>query len=565
MSSLINKLFLFCCCSFLFCFVISIDGINFDEQDFYSKYSKSEWVKASSNQKNRILKDYVKRESAALDALGRGFLFDPVIKNNLSNIERQLLVNFVYDYSVAFPLIDNKTKSLSFKNLSKDVFIKHLLVSHSASVLSNPPERSKDEALVFISSLRDSISSKSAGFEELSISCSDDPSAPRNGGVLGWLQWGVTPMPFQSSVWSLGVDSLSNIIETEYGYHLVVVDSVRSSEFAEYDDDSFEYSALKSSLVSVRDLLKEASFAYDRETLEGRVVFFENQIDSLVDLVLFEKESLSSLGQTFNLYSFLNSLDSRFVLCSVDNKKFGVRWLLSSLSQIPNSRIPEFADSSSFIDFIKIILMQKIAISDGYELEINKKPVYKKRVAVETSKLLYDSLLKKIVNSVGPPDSLRVLNYYNKHREEKYFNPERVVVRQIKVNTKTLADSLKSELTKNPNLFIDFASNFSINRADVGGLMDPFEAGKYNYMGEAAFSLAAGDISSPIENPDKTFSIILLEEKINKSFLPIERVYKRIESLLIKQDQEYIKKSTFENYLNSSGLEIGIKYEKFID
>jgi len=343
------------------------------------------------------------------------------------------------------------------------------------------------------------------------------------------------------------------------------VDSVRSSEFAEYDDDSFEYSALKSSLVSVRDLLKEASFGYDRETLEGRVVFFENQIDSLVGLVLFEKESLSSLGQTFNLYSFLNSLDSRFVLCSVDNKNFGVRWLLSSLSQIPNSRIPEFADSSSFIDFIKIILMQKIAISDGYELEINKKPVYKKRVAVETSKLLYDSLLKKIVNSVGPPDSLRVLNYYNKHREEKYFNPERVVVRQIKVNTKTLADSLKSELTKNPNLFIDFASNFSINRADVGGLMDPFEAGKYNYMGEAAFSLAAGDISSPIENPDKTFSIILLEEKINKSFLPIERVYKRIESLLIKQDQEYIKKSTFENYLNSSGLEIGIKYEKFID
>ena len=120
-------------------------------------------------------------------------------------------MNFVYDYSVAFPLIDNKTKSLSFKNLSKDVFIKHLLVSHSASVLSNPPERSKDEALVFISSLRDSVSSKSVGFEELSINYSDDPSAPRNGGVLGWLQWGVTPMPFQSSVWSLGVDSLSNI------------------------------------------------------------------------------------------------------------------------------------------------------------------------------------------------------------------------------------------------------------------------------------------------------------------------------------------------------------------
>ena len=137
---------------------------------------------------------------------------------------------------------------------------------------------------------------------------SDDPSAARNGGVLGWLNWGVTPMDFLSSVWSLGLDSLSNIIETEYGFHLVVVDSVRSSEFAEYDDDSYEYSALKSSLVSVRDLLKDASFAYDRETIDSRVVFFQNQIDSLVSLILLEKDSLALTGQTFNLHRFLSSL-----------------------------------------------------------------------------------------------------------------------------------------------------------------------------------------------------------------------------------------------------------------
>lgn len=565
MSFLINKRLLFCCFSFLFSFVIRIDDIAFDEQDFYSKYSKSEWVKASPNQKNRILKDYIKRESASIDAIERGFLFDPVIKNNLSNIERQLLVNFVYDFSVAFPLIDKKTKNLSYKNLSKDVFIKHLLVSHSNSVLSNPPERSKEEALSFISSLRDSASSGRVEFEELSKNHSDDPSAHRNGGVLGWLQWGVTPMAFQSSVWSLEVDSLSKIIETEYGYHFVLVDSTRSSEFSVYDNDSFEYSALKSSLVSVRDLLKEASFAYDRETIENRVVFFENQIDSLLELILLEKNSISSLGQTFNLYRFLSTLESRFVLCGVDNKKYGVKWFLSSLSQIPNSRIPDFTDSSSFIDFIKIVLMQKIAVFDGVELEINKKPVYSKRVSVEKNKLLYDSLLKNIVNSVGPPDSLRVFNYYNKNRDEKYFNPEKVLVRQIKLNSKTLADSLKIELSKNPDLFVDFATSFSINRSDVGGLMEPFEAGKYNYMGETAFSMEVGDVSSPIENPDKTFSIILLEEKINKTFLPLERVYKRIESLLIKQDQELIKKSTFEDYLKSPGLEIGKKYEKFIN
>ena len=565
MGLLINKIFLFCCCSFLFGFVISVDGVFFDEQDFYSKYSKAEWVKSPLNQKNRILKDYIKRESASLDAINRGFLYNPVIKNSLANIERQLLVNFVYDYSVAFPLISKESIFLSKKNLSTDVFIKHLLISHSGSVLSDPPETSKKDALAFIGSIRDSILGGFESFEVFARAYSDDPSAPRNDGVLGWLQWGVTPMSFQSPVWGLGVDSLSNVIETDYGFHLVLVDSLRSSEFAVYDQDSYEYSALKSSLVSVRDLLKDASFAYDRETFDSRVVFFSNQVDSLLSLILLEKNALASLGQTFNLYRFLSSLDSRFLLCSVDNKAYGVRWFLSSLSQIPNSRVPDLLDSASFVDFMKIIIMQKVALFDGIGLGIKQKSAYKKRVGVEKSRLLYDSLLKKIVNSVGPPDSLKVLAYYNKNKGEKYFNPEKVVVRQIKLNSKTLADSLSLQLIKKPSDFVSFASAYSINRSEVGGLMEPFESGKYNYMGEKAFSLDVGDISLPIENPDKTFSIILVEDKIERSFIPIERVYKRIESLLIKEGQENIKKTTFDGYLSSPGLVIGKKYEKFIN
>ena len=100
------KLFVITCLlGSLFGYVIDIGGVSFDEQDFYSKYSKSEWVKSSIGQKDRILKDYVKRESASLAAAKDGFLFDPIIKNKLFNIENQILVNLVYDYTVAFPLI----------------------------------------------------------------------------------------------------------------------------------------------------------------------------------------------------------------------------------------------------------------------------------------------------------------------------------------------------------------------------------------------------------------------------------------------------------------------------
>ena len=156
-----------------------------------------------------MYKRQVKRESASLAAAKDGFLFDPIIKNKIFNVENQILVNLVYDYTVAFPLISRESLALSQTNLKKDVFIKHLLVAHDASVLSSPPQRSKEEALGLISSIKDSLDSKTLSFEGFSKKYSDDPSAARNGGVLGWLQWGVTPMSFQSSVWSLDIGETS--------------------------------------------------------------------------------------------------------------------------------------------------------------------------------------------------------------------------------------------------------------------------------------------------------------------------------------------------------------------
>tara|TARA_Y100001935_G_scaffold240762_1_gene229568 strand:+ start:365 stop:2059 length:1695 start_codon:yes stop_codon:yes gene_type:complete len=550
-------------CSLLFGYVINIDGASFDEQDFYSKYSKSEWIKSSAGQKDRILKDYVKRESASLAAEEEGFLFNPVLKNKLFNVQNQILINLVYDYTVAFPLISKESLALSRSNLKKEVFIRHLLISHNTSVISSPPSRNSKEALYLIKTIKDSLKSTESSFGYFSKTYSDDPSAPRNEGVLGWLQWGVTPMNFQSSVWSLNLGEVSDIIETEYGFHLVVVDSIRSSEFSIYDSDSYEYAVQRSSLVSVRDLLKDASLAYDREVLSERVIMYEKQVDILFNQMLESKKELLSLGQSFNFTDFIRNLNLSSVLFSVDGKLYGLKWFLPQVSQFPKSKIPDFTSSQELISFLQNIIMQKIAIKDGSEMGLVDNDYFKKRVGVEQSRILYDSYLKHLVNSVETPDSSSVEAYYNKNKKEKYFEPEKVVVRQIKVASKNLSDSLYVVLSSDDSLFGTLSSEFSLVYSQTEGLMDPFERGKFNYMGETAFELDVGVISKPIENPDKSFSIIMVEEKIDKKIIPINRVYKRIESLLIKESQEKIKTTTFNNFINNPELKLGDKYEKF--
>jgi parvulin-like peptidyl-prolyl isomerase len=211
------------------------------------------------------------------------------------------------------------------------------------------------------------------------------------------------------------------------------------------------------------------------------------------------------------------------------------------------------------------MVMQKIAVFDGGVLGLSDQLFFKKRTSVEKSKLLYNVLLKDLVNSVVSPDSSAVFKYYDAFKNVKYYEPERVLVRQIKVSTKVLADSLFAVVSQNPSSFDSLASLFSTNRRAEGGLMEPFERGKYNYMGEAAFDLSVGEVFGPIENLDRSFSVILLEGRLPGQPIPFERVYKRIESLLTKEYQEQIKRETFDSYLNNPNLIVGKKYEKFLN
>ena len=151
------------------------------------------------------------------------------------------------------------------------------------------------------------------------------------------------------------------------------------------------------------------------------------------------------------------------------------------------------------------------------------------------------------------------------NRDEKYVDSEKVLVRQLRLKSMVLADSLFSVVEKQPELFEELIGDFSINRRDVFGLMEPFERGKYNEMGDVAFGLNVGQIAGPIENLDKTFSIIRLENKIDKQYLDISRVYKRIESLLLKEAQDNIKKVTFDGYINNRGLVFSDEFKSFFN
>lgn len=96
----------------------------------------------------------------------------------------------------------------------------HILLMHAESP-DTASERSKAAAFEAITRLRDKIRSGDVQFAEAAKVVSECPSG-EEGGDLGSFSPGMMVPEFDKAVFSLEVGSMSDVVETVFGYHLIV-------------------------------------------------------------------------------------------------------------------------------------------------------------------------------------------------------------------------------------------------------------------------------------------------------------------------------------------------------
>lgn len=79
-------------------------------------------------------------------------------------------------------------------------------------------EAARGEAAEVLSMLK-----SGASFAELAKSRSDDPGTASKGGDLGWFPRGIMVKPFEDAAFSLEQGELSEVVESPYGYHIILV------------------------------------------------------------------------------------------------------------------------------------------------------------------------------------------------------------------------------------------------------------------------------------------------------------------------------------------------------
>ncbi len=102
----------------------------------------------------------------------------------------------------------------------------HILIAADKDAPADQRAKAKAKAEALLEQLR----RNPGDFAELARKNSDDPGSAARGGDLDFFGRGAMVKPFEDAVFAMKPGEISNVVETDFGYHIIRLDAVRGGE-----------------------------------------------------------------------------------------------------------------------------------------------------------------------------------------------------------------------------------------------------------------------------------------------------------------------------------------------
>jgi parvulin-like peptidyl-prolyl isomerase len=167
-------------------------------------------IQASNGQKQREFNEKVAKAQNRVKELNENLAdWYYVISNEVYEKIRLNRVDFV------------KAKEKESEEMPDEIKASHILISYQgASRADADIKRSKDAANSEAQRIHKSVTSEGKDFAEMAKKHSDGPSGPK-GGDLGKFKFEVMAKPFSEAAFALDVGAISEVVETDFGFHII--------------------------------------------------------------------------------------------------------------------------------------------------------------------------------------------------------------------------------------------------------------------------------------------------------------------------------------------------------
>lgn len=150
----------------------------------------------------------------------------------------------------------------------------HILIAFGVSATPEQKQQAKAKAEEILAQIKKDPSK----FEQLAVKNSQDPGSAVKGGDLGSFGHGAMVKPFEDAAFSMKVNEVSNLVESEFGYHIIKV--------TEISGQNSDFNSLKPQIKG--DLMFQK--AKDE---------FAKQAETFSDLVYTQSGSLAPAAKAF--------------------------------------------------------------------------------------------------------------------------------------------------------------------------------------------------------------------------------------------------------------------------
>lgn len=199
--------------------IFSIGDESVREDEFLRQLNKNrkDKTKPSEAEIREYLDLYVNFKLKVKEAMAMSLDTNPAFRSELAGYRKQLAAPYLNDKKVTEGLMQE-----AYERMKSEVNASHILINVS------PNAAPKDTLAAWnkISDIR-RRAIKGESFDSLAAKFSEDPSAVKNYGKLGWFTVFQMVYPFENTAYSINKGEISMPFRTQFGYHIMQVNNKR--------------------------------------------------------------------------------------------------------------------------------------------------------------------------------------------------------------------------------------------------------------------------------------------------------------------------------------------------
>ncbi len=153
------------------------------------------------------------------------------------------------------------------------------------------PKAERDKAKAKADALLEQLRKAPGTFAEVARKNSDDPGSAARGGDLDFFGRGAMTKPFEDAVYAMKTGEISNVIETEFGYHIIRLDAVRGGERKPFEAVRAELEA------DAKKQLAAKAFVADADRFQNLVNKDADKFDGAVAELSLVKQTATVLRE----------------------------------------------------------------------------------------------------------------------------------------------------------------------------------------------------------------------------------------------------------------------------